>query len=106
MCNGPKQRLLLAWIHVKSLRLFVESVLRYGLPVNFVSALLQPRPKTQKKLRDLLNKEFDKSEGGSGGISEDIEMSRQFGFQAEEFYSYVSYPIRLDFASTGLNIMK
>jgi len=88
-----------AWIHVKALRLFVESVLRYGLPVNFVSALLQPRPKTHKKLRDMLNKEFDKSEGG--GLSEDIEMTRQFGFQAEEFYSYVSYPIKLDFGNTG-----
>ena len=81
---------------MKALRLFVESVLRYGLPVNFVSALMHPRPKTQKKLRDMLNKEFDKSEGGA--LSEDIEMSRQFGFQAEEFYSYVSYPIKLDFA--------
>ena len=25
----------MAWIHVKALRVFVESVLRYGLPVNF-----------------------------------------------------------------------
>jgi len=88
-----------AWIHMKALRLFVESVLRYGLPVNFVSALLLPKPKSFKRLRDMLNKEFDKSE--SGVLSEDIEMSRQFGFQAEEFYSYVSYPIKLDFAATN-----
>lgn len=90
-----------AWIHIKALRVFVESVLRYGLPVNFVSALLLPKPKSFKRLRDLLNREFDTSEGKS--LSEDIEMSRQFGIQAEEFYPYVYYSIKLDFA-TGSSV--
>ncbi|KAF7647316.1 hypothetical protein LDENG_00174340 [Lucifuga dentata] len=40
-----------AWIHVKALRVFVESVLRYGLPVNFQALLLQPDRKRVKKLR-------------------------------------------------------
>lgn len=30
-----------AWVHVKALRVFVESVLRYGLPLEFVSAIIQ-----------------------------------------------------------------
>merc|ERR1712062_829900 len=45
----------MAWIHVKALRVFVESVLRYGLPVNFQGMVLLPQKKTQKKLRDTLN---------------------------------------------------
>lgn len=33
--------LFMAWVHVKALRVFVESVLRYGLPLEFVSAIIQ-----------------------------------------------------------------
>ncbi|XP_034622400.1 V-type proton ATPase subunit C 2 isoform X1 [Trachemys scripta elegans] len=47
-----------AWIHVKALRVFVESVLRYGLPVNFQAMLLQPSKKSVKRLRDVLNAVF------------------------------------------------
>ncbi|KAG7237730.1 hypothetical protein INR49_031850 [Caranx melampygus] len=44
----------IAWIHIKALRVFVESVLRYGLPVNFQAMLLQPNKKNMKKLREVL----------------------------------------------------
>ncbi|PNF40254.1 V-type proton ATPase subunit C [Cryptotermes secundus] len=44
-----------AWVHVKALRVFVESVLRYGLPVNFQAMLLYPHKKNTKRLRDVLN---------------------------------------------------
>ncbi|KAM6149700.1 V-type proton ATPase subunit C 2 isoform 1-T1 [Erethizon dorsatum] len=49
----------IAWIHVKALRVFVESVLRYGLPVNFHTVLLQPHRKSAtKRLREVLNSVF------------------------------------------------
>ncbi|XP_033032452.1 V-type proton ATPase subunit C 2 isoform X2 [Trachypithecus francoisi] len=49
----------IAWIHVKALRVFVESVLRYGLPVNFRAVLLQPLKKSStKRLREVLNSVF------------------------------------------------
>uniref|UniRef100_A0A8C9EFX4 V-type proton ATPase subunit C n=1 Tax=Phocoena sinus TaxID=42100 RepID=A0A8C9EFX4_PHOSS len=49
----------IAWIHVKALRVFVESVLRYGLPVNFQAVLLQPQKKSStKRLREVLNSVF------------------------------------------------
>ncbi|XP_027411884.1 V-type proton ATPase subunit C 2 isoform X4 [Bos indicus] len=48
-----------AWIHIKALRVFVESVLRYGLPVNFQAVLLQPHKKScTKRLRQVLNSVF------------------------------------------------
>ncbi|MXQ87814.1 hypothetical protein E5288_WYG018187 [Bos mutus] len=48
-----------AWIHLKALRVFVESVLRYGLPVNFQAVLLQPHKKScTKRLRQVLNSVF------------------------------------------------
>ena len=43
-----------AWIHIKALRLFVESVLRYGLPVNFQAAIIKPQKKSAKRLRETL----------------------------------------------------
>ncbi|XP_023558154.1 V-type proton ATPase subunit C 2 isoform X4 [Octodon degus] len=49
----------IAWIHIKALRVFVESVLRYGLPVNFQAVLLQPQRKSAtKRLREVLNSVF------------------------------------------------
>uniref|UniRef100_M0RBN8 V-type proton ATPase subunit C n=1 Tax=Rattus norvegicus TaxID=10116 RepID=M0RBN8_RAT len=49
----------IAWIHIKALRVFVESVLRYGLPVNFQAVLLQPHKKSAtKRLREVLNSVF------------------------------------------------
>jgi V-type H+-transporting ATPase subunit C len=33
-----------AWTHLKALRVFVESVLRYGLPPEFVSAVIKVLP--------------------------------------------------------------
>jgi V-type H+-transporting ATPase subunit C len=37
------------WIHLKVIRGFVESVLRYGLPVDFVTAFIEPVPKKEKQ---------------------------------------------------------
>lgn len=34
---------VMAWIHVLALRVFVEAVLRYGLPLDYVSALIKVR---------------------------------------------------------------
>ncbi|VDN26275.1 unnamed protein product [Gongylonema pulchrum] len=44
-----------AFVHVKALRVFVESVLRYGLPVNFQAAVIEPNKNSNKKLRACLH---------------------------------------------------
>uniref|UniRef100_A0A673FLU8 V-type proton ATPase subunit C n=1 Tax=Sinocyclocheilus rhinocerous TaxID=307959 RepID=A0A673FLU8_9TELE len=50
--------IFVAWIHIKVLRTFVESVLRYGLPVSFQAILLQPSKKNRKQLKQQLNSLF------------------------------------------------
>lgn len=40
-----------AWIHILAVRLFVESILRYGLPPQFLPVLMRPNPKAVAKLR-------------------------------------------------------
>ena len=42
------------WIHLKVIRGFVESVLRYGLPVNFLSLFLEPNLQKEKQIRTSL----------------------------------------------------
>ncbi|MED6260838.1 hypothetical protein ATANTOWER_030037 [Ataeniobius toweri] len=46
------------WIHLKALRVFVESVLRYGLPVNYQAFLLETDRKRSKKLKEELSSLF------------------------------------------------
>lgn len=45
----------MAWIHIKALRVFVETVLRYGLPVNFQAIIIKPQKKNVKKLREIFD---------------------------------------------------
>merc|ERR1712226_1094171 len=62
-----------AWIHVKAIRVFVESVLRFGLPVNFQGMILLPQKKTSRKLRDTLGQLYAHldSTGNPGGAEAD-----------------------------------
>lgn len=43
-----------AWMHLKVLRAFVETVLRFGLPPVYMAALVQPKPKMHHKVRAAL----------------------------------------------------
>lgn len=47
-----------AWAHLKAVRIFVESVLRFGLPANFEAAIILPAKKEDKVLRNSLNQLF------------------------------------------------
>lgn len=40
-CKAHYGEAFIAWMHIKAIRIFVESVLRYGLPVNFAVALVR-----------------------------------------------------------------
>ncbi|KAJ1960514.1 Vacuolar ATP synthase subunit C [Dipsacomyces acuminosporus] len=43
-----------AWIHVKALRVFVESILRYGIPPDFLPILVKPSLKQISKIKQQL----------------------------------------------------
>uniref|UniRef100_A0A8C3CC91 V-type proton ATPase subunit C n=1 Tax=Cairina moschata TaxID=8855 RepID=A0A8C3CC91_CAIMO len=85
-----------AWIHVKALRVFVESVLRYGLPVNFQAMLLQPNRKSIKRLRDVLNVVFKHLDEVAAASIMDPGMDIP-GLQLsnQEYYPYVYFKIDL-----------
>ena len=90
-----------AWIHVKALRVFVESVLRYGLPVNFQAILLHPHKKCARRLRDLLNQHYahlDSSATASGGAqgNQDSVDIPGLSFGQNDYFPYVYYKINVD----------
>lgn len=78
----------LAMVHLKAIRAFAESVLRYGLPVNFEVVLLAPAAKSEQKLRSALNEMYSHL-GGSWASEKDDESTNVPGVASGEFYPYV-----------------
>ncbi|KAK3183880.1 hypothetical protein Dsin_031166 [Dipteronia sinensis] len=83
-----------SWMHFCAVRVFSESILRYGLPPSFLSCVLAPSTKSEKKVRSILeqlcgsrNSAYWKSEdevGGMAALGGDIDG-----------YPYVSFTINL-----------
>ncbi|XP_045175868.1 V-type proton ATPase subunit C 1-A-like [Mercenaria mercenaria] len=88
-----------AWIHTKALRVFVESVLRYGLPVNFQAMLLLPHKKTQRRLRDELGRLYEHLDNTAlTGIETGTMDIPGLAGMGADYYPYVFYKISLDLA--------
>ncbi|XP_034708155.1 V-type proton ATPase subunit C [Vitis riparia] len=65
-----------SWMHFCAVRVFAESILRYGLPPSFLACVLAPSIKSEKKVRSILeglcdstNSAFWKSEDDAGGMA-------------------------------------
>lgn len=50
-CQAHFGEVYSAWIHLKIIRAFVESVLRYSLPVNILAVLVEPNMKKEKNVK-------------------------------------------------------
>lgn len=83
-----------AWIHLKAIRTFVESVLRYGLPPKFVSLLLKVT-KNEKKIHKFFadNYKFLQEDHPEATADEPV-VAGLAGLG--EFYPYVLVPIHTD----------
>jgi len=79
-----------AWIHLKAIRVFVESVLRYGLPPTFQAMLVRPG-KNDVKVRKVLNSTFGHL--SAGGVAADVDSEGPAG--AAKFYPYVDLDCKL-----------
>jgi V-type H+-transporting ATPase subunit C len=49
-CSIHYGEAFIAWVHIKAIRAFVESVLRYGLPVRFAAMLVKPNKDKQDRV--------------------------------------------------------
>uniref|UniRef100_A0A673KQN9 V-type proton ATPase subunit C n=1 Tax=Sinocyclocheilus rhinocerous TaxID=307959 RepID=A0A673KQN9_9TELE len=77
----------IAWIHIKALRVFTESVLRYGLPVNFQAMLLQPNRKNVKKLREVLQDLYKHLDSSATVIDASMDIPG-LNLSQQEYYPY------------------
>ncbi|XP_042313536.1 V-type proton ATPase subunit C 2 [Sceloporus undulatus] len=88
--------MFVAWIHIKALRVFSESVLRYGLPVNFQAMLIQPNKKSAKRLREVLNAVFKHlDEVAAASIMDSSVDIPGLQLSSQDYYPYVYFKIDL-----------
>ncbi|KAH1194185.1 V-type proton ATPase subunit C [Glycine soja] len=77
-----------SWMHFCAVRLFAESILRYGLPPSFLACVLAPSVKSEKKVRSILEGAYWKNEdevgAGMAGLAGDADG-----------HPYVSFTINL-----------
>jgi len=88
-CKTNFSEAFVAWIHLKAVRVFVESVLRYGLPTNFQAMLLLPHKGKNKKLRKVLHELY-------GHLSTKAVFSKDDDEETEKFFPYVFLEANLD----------
>jgi V-type H+-transporting ATPase subunit C len=81
------------WMHIAVVRVFVESILRYGLPPCFQAVVMRPAEKAEAKLRALLSSVF----GSDAKFWKEDGAAAVPGVAAEgELHSYVSFTLTLD----------
>ncbi|CAB4424811.1 unnamed protein product [Rhizophagus irregularis] len=85
-----------SWIHLKALRVYVESVLRYGLPPDFMSAVIRPKFKMDKKIREILNNLYGKLDGLAYGRDENENIEEYQNFIDKDYYPYVYFHLEFD----------
>ncbi|KAI4804697.1 hypothetical protein KUCAC02_026316 [Chaenocephalus aceratus] len=85
-------QVFIAWIHLKALRVFAESVLRYGLPVNYHALLLHTDKKRSKKLREDLASLFKHLDPTASNSKTDVSFDIP-GLYQPEYLSYICFNI-------------
>lgn len=99
---------IMIWAHVLTLRVFVETVLRYGLPLEFVCALVKTTPKQAKKIKTALDSAYSYLGGNAFGrdkrgrvTKDDASLTSEMAAaglgaaEGSEYTAYVYYEIDL-----------
>lgn len=83
-------------VHLKALRVYVESVLRYGLPVDFdVTAVFPAGSKGVSRVRKQLGEMYAHLAGGRGGGGGDDGVMVPGIMSDKEFFPYVSVDVNM-----------
>ncbi|KAJ6627167.1 hypothetical protein B0H10DRAFT_1779889 [Mycena sp. CBHHK59/15] len=85
-------------VHLKIIRLFVESVLRYGLPANYIGIAIKPDPKSAKKTFGQLQTQFSylrpRSNRTQSGRGENDEFVGEYQtLMEQEFFDFVMFEV-------------
>lgn len=84
--------IFVAWMHLKAMRVFVESVLRYGVPANFHAFMVRiPNARSVAPLRAILSDRVFKNSAQFGQAYILPDKSADAG-EEEAYYPYVCLP--------------
>ncbi|KAI3929522.1 hypothetical protein MKX01_025690 [Papaver californicum] len=81
-----------SWMHFCAVRTFAESILRYGLPPNFLAAVLAPSMKSEKRVRSILERLCDSRNSGYWKSEDESGAMAGLGGDADT-HPYVSFTI-------------
>ncbi|CAK8542719.1 unnamed protein product [Lathyrus sativus] len=84
-----------SWMHFCAVRLFSESILRYGLPPNFLACVLAPSVKAEKKVRSILEGLSDSSNSAYWKTDEEVGAGMANLAGEADTHPYVSFTINL-----------
>ncbi|KAK9451903.1 uncharacterized protein V1518DRAFT_409863 [Limtongia smithiae] len=89
-----------AWIHLKSIRVFVESVLRYGLPPDFISVIVKPPVASIQRAKIALTQKYGYLAGNAfekdkkGKIVQDDQGLAEYSTLVDtEYEAFVIYDV-------------
>jgi len=81
---------MVAWVHIKAMRVFVESVLRFGMPPRFASYIISPKanaqPAARKSLASILGQ--GQTAGAGGGDKDDKDDDEYFPYVSLSFIPF------------------
>ncbi|CAE6439347.1 unnamed protein product [Rhizoctonia solani] len=86
-------------VHIKVVRLFVESVLRYGLPASYTGIIVKPEPKTTKRTLDVLASHFaylgskSRSRDKKSGNADEDYVGEYQTLMEQEIFDYVLFEV-------------
>lgn len=91
-CESKFDSVFTAWMHCIATRVFVESILRYGVRASISALILKPLKGQDKKLRDVLEKIFSGDVRKKQIETGEIDLS-SFGGPGQEDYPYVNVTV-------------
>ena len=94
------KEMLSSWMHMLTIRIFVESILRYGLPPKFQAAVIKPNKRCDIKVRAVLANQFGKhvSNHWKRGDTDDHKQGPGGGGAGNdgEIFPYVSFTVNFN----------
>jgi len=97
LCKANFGEIFSCWMHIKALRVYVESILRYGLPPNFQPMIIKPKGKNDRRVREILAQHYaklgERNEEKKSKKSEPIDENIQMLLGDKDYYPYVSFDI-------------
>lgn len=89
LCNAAFSDVFVMWIHVKAMRIFVESTLRFGSPPVFDSYIIMPNANRVPQVRAALGSIFSAKQEDGEFSSKQLQDAAEA--EGEEYFPYVSF---------------